>query len=246
MKAKMLLFGLILLSAFLFLGSSALARDGEDDNSGASSSSETSTPKATGTPKSTGDDRKGKFLNQFENKFTDKFSPRPTSKPERSPDGEGKERLSELKLKACEAREESVKESNESLMSMVAKMVGKFDAIAVRVQEFYTDKLLPKGKVLTNYDALVSDINSKKAEVDTALKSVPDTTTFDCSSDDPKGLLTEYRTKMQSVKTALHNYRTSIKNLIVAVHKLAGDGDKSESPKPSATPTPTPTASPST
>lgn len=227
MKAKLLQISLLFTFTFLFLGSSVLATD---------DTSTASTPEATRTPKFENNYEQGRFINRLENKFSDKVSPGPTSKPEKSPDTEGRKRLSELKLKACEAREEVIKKRNENLMSLVVKMVGKFDAIAVRVEEFYTGKLLPKGKVLSNYDALVSEINTKKAILDSALKSVPDTADFDCSGEDPKGLLTEYRSKMQDVKTALHNYRTSIKNLIVAVHSLVENGDKRESPKPSASP----------
>ncbi len=234
MKQKVLV-GILATTVFVFAVSTVTAE--ESDNS----TETTSTPTVASTPKS--DDSRGRDFKElkerekgrFEN-FKESFSPRPTGSPKGERDGK---RLEELKLKACEAREENIKKKTSSLMNLVSGMVGKFDAIAKRVEEFYTTKVLPTGKVVTNYDALVADINTKKTAVDEALKNVPDTEDFDCSSDDPKGLLTEFRTDMQAVKTALHEYRTSIKNLIKAVHEVAGDKDRS--PKPSSTPVATPT-----
>jgi hypothetical protein len=61
-------------------------------------------------------------------------------------------------------------------------------------------------------------------------------TNFSCDGNDPKGLLTQFRTDMQTVKQALHDYRTSIKNLIVAVRSVTGE---IESATPSASLEPT-------
>jgi hypothetical protein len=41
-------------------------------------------------------------------------------------------------------------------------METKFDSIAQRVKDFYTNTLVPSGKTLPNYDALVADIQAKK------------------------------------------------------------------------------------
>ena len=164
----------------------------------------------------------------------------------------GKNSLTGGKLKACQVKENVIKNRLTQLVRFVANMVGKFDAIALRVENFYTTKVLAKGKSLSNYDAFVGDIVAKKVLVQTALeKAETDTKNFNCTGGDPKGLLNQYRLDMQAVKRALANYRTSIKNLIVAVHTLIGNTGSPEStgaPVATATPvvtaTPTPTVSP--
>src|SRR3989338_6651115 len=69
-------------------------------------------------------------------------------------------------------------------------------------------------------------IDDKKEAAQASLDNAQDAiSAFSCDSDDPKGLLTQYREDMQDVKSALKDYRTSIKNLIVAVHTAAGEAE---------------------
>lgn len=157
------------------------------------------------------------------------FSPKPLMSP-----GAALVKLTDQSLRSCQAREAAIKNRTDSLLRMVSNMLGKHDAILARVQEFYTNKVLPSGKSVPNYDELLADIADKKAAVQTSVDSLPDVSGFDCESDDPKGMLADFRTDMQSLKQALADYRTSIKNLIVAIHGVFG------TPKPSATPSPTP------
>lgn len=145
-------------------------------------------------------------------------------------------RLSDARLKACQARESAIKTRFERLNQLVATMVEKFDAIAGRVEEYYTTKVVPSGKTVANYDTLVADITTKKTAVQTALtKAQGDVATFSCDGEDPKGYLTSFRTNMQAVKGGLKDYRTSIKNLIVAIRSVTGEAKKA-SPTPVATP----------
>lgn len=147
--------------------------------------------------------------------------------------------LTETRLRSCQARENAVKIRMNSLLRMTTNVVEKFDAIAERVKNFYTNTVLPTGKSVSNYDALVNDIAAKKAQVEadlTAAKEKLDS--FTCKGDDPKGLLTRFRTDMQKIKTDLKNFRASIKNLIVVVRRLA------PTPTATAVPSPAPTATP--
>lgn len=143
----------------------------------------------------------------------------------------------EKRLKVCQIHERNIKNRAEHLQALVDKMFDKFDRIATRVENFYTTKLVPQGKTLPNYTALVADIATKKAAVTTAVeKAKADIAGFSCTtSADPKADMTTYRLDMQAVKSALQDYRKSIRNLIVAVRGLAG-----ESASPSASPTATP------
>lgn len=147
-------------------------------------------------------------------------------------------RLEAQKLKVCQVHERNIKNRLDSLTRLVTNQENKFASIAARVQNRYTTKLVPQGKTLSNYNALLAEIATKKTAVDSALTTAKtDAANFSCTADDPKALLTQFRKDMQAVKRALHDYRKSVRNLIVAVAGLAGE-KLSSSPTPTPTPTP--------
>lgn len=149
---------------------------------------------------------------------------------------EVKNRLTDARLKSCQAKEESIKNRLSHLNQLATNMQEKFDAIAERVKEYYTTKVVPSGKTVANYDTLVANVATKKTQVQTALtKAQDDVAGFSCDGEDPKGHLTTFRLDMQAVKGALKEYRTSIKNLIVAIRSVTGETKKA-SPTPTATP----------
>ncbi len=128
-------------------------------------------------------------------------------------------RLTEAKLKVCQVKEKAMKKQIESLGKLAKNMLDKFDAIATRVEKYYTEKVFPSGKIVSNYGILVADIETNKKIVQTALdKAQNNASSFSCNSSDPKGQLKQFKEDMKTVKSALKEYRTSIKNLIVAVH----------------------------
>ncbi len=145
----------------------------------------------------------------------------------------GKDKLEGERLNACKEIEKNLTTRSTHLSDLVTNMEHLFTGIAQRVENYYITKLVPAGKVLPNYDALVADITTKENAiaplVDAANK---DFTGFTCGSDNPKAQITQFITDMQAVTAALHDYRTSIKNLIVAIRTLGG-GDK---PEPSTSP----------
>jgi hypothetical protein len=138
------------------------------------------------------------------------------------------------RLRACEARREGITQRSSHLVSLVSGMESTFDSIAARVEQYYTGTVLPSGKTVPNYDSLVAKIQTEKDSVTAALnKAKEDERAFSCNSN-PKAQLNQFRVDMQSVKTALKNYRTSIKNLIVAIHSVTGS--EKSSPRPLASP----------
>lgn len=160
----------------------------------------------------------------------------PLVRPSVSPSPAG---LSQFALRACQARQDAIKTRMMSLTRLATNIEMVFGSIAVRVEDFYTNKVVPSGKSLGNYNALVADIATKKGIADTDLASAESlVNSFSCTSDDPRGLLTNFRLDMQKVKSDLKDYRTSIKNLIVAVRTLA------PAASPEAKPTESPEASP--
>lgn len=133
-------------------------------------------------------------------------------------------RLNTARLRVCQARESVIKKRTAQLTKLAVNMEQKFSDITGRVENYYTSKAVPAGKTISNYNQLVSDIQTHKTDVKTALTAAQNASAaFSCSGDDPKSQLVIYRENMKLVKKALSDYRTSIKNLIVAVHSAAGD-----------------------
>lgn len=127
----------------------------------------------------------------------------------------------EGQMRSCEAREEALKTRMNRLTQMATTMMTKLDGHVERIENHYTTKILPRGGELSIYDALLDEIEDKKSAVQTALaEAQTDADAFSCDSDDPKTHLKEFRENMQSVKQALKDYRTSIKNLIVAINSV--------------------------
>jgi peptidoglycan hydrolase CwlO-like protein len=163
-------------------------------------------------------------------------TPTPTPRPVRAAVTFSQTRLANGPLEACQAHEAVLKTRLKSLLRFSQNMLDVFDKISTRVQTFYKDHVLAEGKTVENYDALISDIQTKQAKVQDDLKTAQnDADSFDCTGIDPRTHLTQFRLDMQEVKTSLKEYRTSIKNLIVAVRGVAAEG---------ATPSGTPTATP--
>ena len=74
-------------------------------------------------------------------------------------------KLQTAKLKVCQARENGIKNRSTQLANLAKNMEDKFDAIAKRVQDYYTNTVVSSGKTVANYDSLVSDIQTKKTEI---------------------------------------------------------------------------------
>lgn len=135
--------------------------------------------------------------------------------------------------RSCQARENAIKTRMSHLTLLATNMETKFDSIATRVENFYTNKVVPSGKTVPNYNTLVSNIQTQKTNVQTALtKAQNDANSFSCTSGTPQAQMTQFREDMQAVKSALKEYRTAIKNLIVAVHSVTGTENSEGSPKP--------------
>lgn len=136
----------------------------------------------------------------------------------------GAGRLEGAKLKSCQGRENAIKKRSEKLTQLVVTMQKNFDAIANRVMDYYTTKLIPEGKTVTNYDILVADVQTKKDAVQTALTNAQTNLSgFSCTESDPKANLKAFNQDMKAVKSALKNYRMSVKNLIVGVRSATGE-----------------------
>lgn len=143
------------------------------------------------------------------------------------------------RMAACLAREKAVTNRMTSLVRFTNNMLEKFNAISLRVQQFYTEKVIPTGKTVPNYDALLTEISSKKTVVMTKLTDAQAAVdAFSCEDGDIRTQYATFRQNMQAIKQALHDYRTAIRNLIQAVHSVVEDEEATPSPSPSPTPSP--------
>ncbi|MEK7573812.1 MAG: hypothetical protein AAB531_05295 [Patescibacteria group bacterium] len=152
-------------------------------------------------------------------------------------------RLQNAKLKACEAHSASITRRSSHLVELADKMIKVFTSIANRVEQYYLTKVLPTGATLSSYDELVADITTKENAIVPLLEAAQaDAANFTCTGDNPKAQLTQYKTDMQAVIRGLKEYRTAVRNLIVAVRTLPS---LKSTATPSATLTPTMTPGPS-
>ncbi len=146
--------------------------------------------------------------------------------------------LESERLRACQARQEAIKKRQESLLRLAAGHLKRMDNWTDRLKEFYNNKLLPVGVKVENYDQLLANIEEARdkamASLDKASGLVKD---FSCEGGDPKGLYNQFRETMQEVKNNLQAYRKAVKDLLVAIRKVAGEANSS--PKPTATIIPT-------
>lgn len=123
--------------------------------------------------------------------------------------------------RTCEARLSAVKRRMSQLVKLSENTFRVFSAISTRVQTFYADKVLPSGATVPNYQELIADIEAKKVAASDALaSSQTNLDSFNCDGNTSE-LFGNFRQDMQKTKTALKEYRTAIKNLIVAVRGVA-------------------------
>ena len=128
-------------------------------------------------------------------------------------------KLADTKLRACQNREKAINNIMARIADRGQKQLNLFTNIATRTETFYINK----GKVLSNYDTLVADVNAKRAAAQTRINTIKsDAVSFKCDGTDPKGAAASFKTDLKAEITALKNYKTAVKNLIVGVKSVQG------------------------
>lgn len=147
-----------------------------------------------------------------------------TTIPDRAPtdpasQNQGATRLADAKLKACQNREKAITNIMSRIADRGQKQFTLFGTIADRTEAFYADK----GNTLSNYDALVVDVNAKAIAAQAVLDTLKtNSTNFSCDGTDPKGFVDSFKSDLKAEISALQDYRTSVKNLIVGVKSVQG------------------------
>ncbi len=133
----------------------------------------------------------------------------------------------EGRMTACQAREASIKNRMLHLTQLAEGMEENFDKHLERIKAYYTDKVVPSGKTVANYDELLAAVKAQEEVVEDTLKvAEADANAFSCTSGTLKEQTTKFREDMHAVKSALKDYRTAIKNLIVAIRSVTGEENK--------------------
>jgi hypothetical protein len=127
-------------------------------------------------------------------------------------------RLASAKLKVCEARQKNIEHVMDRSEARAENQLKLFNTITERVEAFY----VKKGKTVANYDELVANIATAKAKVQADVATMKGLTSFDCNGEDPKGDVEAFKTAHKAVIQDLKDYRTAVKNLIVAVKSAQG------------------------
>lgn len=138
---------------------------------------------------------------------------------------EVKAKLEDKRLEACTKRETSINRHMQRIADRAAKQLEAFNKISERVQGFYTEKSL----TLSNYALLVEDSSAKKAAAEAAIADLKNSSVdFKCDSEDPVGTAEAFKGARQEVVVAMKEYKTSVKNLIVAVKSVASKKTEGE------------------
>ncbi|MFZ1258380.1 MAG: hypothetical protein WAQ25_02830 [Candidatus Saccharimonas sp.] len=136
-------------------------------------------------------------------------------KPKQTPRASAK--LEGEKLTACQKREKNIANITTRIADRGKKQVALFSGIAERVQTFY----VTKGKTVEHYDALVADMNAKKAAAEQAVEVITASSgNFTCTAGDPKSNVDSFKQSLTTQIEAIKAYKTSVKNLIVAVKSV--------------------------
>lgn len=142
------------------------------------------------------------------------------AKQDQEKETEADKKAGEVFQKACENRREAFKTRLGNLSEHSQKVVEVMDKIVDRVEAFKTSKNLD----VPNYDALVADVNAKKAVVHN-LQNVAKADSdqdFNCDRSHALERVQSFTDILHQQIDALKDYKTAIKNLIVAVKTAAG------------------------
>lgn len=135
---------------------------------------------------------------------------------------QSKGKLDESRRMNCKKHQENIRRILRKAASQAERQIATFDRISKRTQDFVADKKLN----VPNYAALLADIAAKRAAVVADIHSLRQGVDFDCDKDDPDGQGKVISANIHKLREALKDYRTSIRNLIVAVHTATSSASK--------------------
>lgn len=127
------------------------------------------------------------------------------------------QKTTEQRQKACEQRKGSIDNRLSAYNKAANTKLTQFNTIFERVKKFKTDKALQ----VSNYDELVATATAKQTAATEAVAALKDLSgTVDCTTTDPAATVATIKTTTAAARTALKDYRTAIKNIVVALAQV--------------------------
>lgn len=248
MKNKLKQFSLLALSVLAvpaLVSAPVFAVSGSDDP--APTPTATSTPKPPVTPKPTVSPTPTtkkdlhklteSEVNERVNTFNTKAQA--TVKALEAKKAAAKARTTEERKTSCEARSTELANRLKKKVADAEKHQAVFDKIYDRVKAFHDSKNLS----VTDYDALIAKADAAKVTASDSIASLKKLNiTVDCS--DPTAVATQvaaFKEALGQTRDSLKAYRTSIKNITVAIKASLPDASPTAKPTTSSSSTPTPT-----
>ncbi len=136
-------------------------------------------------------------------------------------------RLEAKKLEVCEKHQARITSILDNMVARGTKQYGVFDKIVTKTLAF------AETKNITVDPAMIEAVNAAKPQADAAIDATENTSSeFGCNKNDPKGTASQIKEKLKAQISALKEYKTAVKNLIVSVkssQSSANDADTSTS-----------------
>ncbi len=128
------------------------------------------------------------------------------------------EKSAELRQKACIAKKNSIQKRLSLRVTLAEKHKAVFDKIFQKVQNYYNEK----GLNTDNYDTLVEQVEDAQASTNEKILALKSTNvTIDCTSPSVTSTLSTFKEALVATRDSLKTYRSSLLELIQAVHKSA-------------------------
>lgn len=123
-----------------------------------------------------------------------------------------------IKKDICEAKKDKITEFTVRAVTRAEKFKTNIDTSYDRVVRFYETKELD----MTNYETLVQNIETAKADAEAALSTLEATEVMvDCESQTIAGQLDEFRESVKQVRDTFKEYRKQLVELIKAMKASA-------------------------
>lgn len=139
-----------------------------------------------------------------------------------------KERLAGSRLQACKKVEQSLTTKSNKMSESLTKHLGGLEKLQGKV-ETLAAKRTGQGRTISGYAVLVTAANEAKAKAAAAIAEVKDPPAIDCSSDNPKAAVAEFKSSFKSAREALQGYHRALRNLLVAVASVTGQENRTSS-----------------
>ena len=129
-------------------------------------------------------------------------------------------RLEQNQLKICQKHQKTIQNIMSKAGDRGKKQLAVFNKISQRVQAFYENK----DRQLDSYNTLLENVNAKKTLAENSVEAAYNySDDFACDADNPKGIAYAFKDKFKAQNSALKEYRTAIKDLIVGVKSVQSD-----------------------